>query len=353
MKSSRKPVNILIHTIVWLAYIFILVEVFSNRDTVEVAIQRVLILVIPQILLVYLNVFYYIPKFFNQKKYWEYGGIVLLSFILLYFYYRHFPDFTNQMIMRDEFGPRGRPPFGWRGGMMNPMRMRAIFNLTSAISIFLISTIIEVTRLATVKDKEAAKLRSENLNTELKFLKSQINPHFLFNALNNIYAMSMMQSKDAPKMILKLSDILRYNLYDGVQDRVPIEKEIRYIENYVSFQKLKDENIRNINVDFDGVDSNVMIAPLILIPFVENSFKHSKIEDVSKGWINIDLKTEDDKIIFKVSNSVPETEFKKDASGGIGLDNVKRRLELIYPKSYDLNIEESVNQFSVTLTIFL
>ena len=352
MKSSIKPLNILIHTIVWLAYISILVEVFSNRDSFEVAIQLVLILVIPQIFLVYLNVFYFIPKFFNQKKYWEYGGLVLLSFILLYFYYRHFPDFTNEMMIRDEFSPRGRPPFGGRGGIMNPMRMRAIFNLTSAISIFLISTIIEVARLAIIKDKEAAKLKSENLNTELKFLKSQINPHFLFNALNNIYAMSMMKSKDAPKMILKLSDILRYNLYDGIQERVPIEKEMRYIENYVSFQQLKDENIRNIHVDFEGVDGNVLIAPLILIPFVENSFKHSKIEDVSKGWINIDLKTRDGQIIFKISNSIPESEFKKDASGGIGLDNVKRRLELIYPKSYDLNIEGSDNQFSVTLTLF-
>jgi LytS/YehU family sensor histidine kinase len=204
-----------------------------------------------------------------------------------------------------------------------------------------------------VKDKEAAKLKSENLHTELKFLKSQINPHFLFNALNNIYAMSMMKSKDAPKMILKLSDILRYNLYDGIQDRVPIEKEMRYIENYVSFQKLKDENIRNIAVDFEGVDGNVMIAPLILIPFVENSFKHSKIEDVSKGWINIDLKTRDDKIIFKVTNSVPETEFKKDTSGGIGLENVKRRLELIYPQRYNLVLTEDGKQFSVTLTILL
>ena len=182
MNSSRKPLNIIIHSFVWLAYIFLLVEVYSSRDSFGVAIQRVTILVLPQIFLVYLNVFYLIPNFFNQKKYWEYGGLALLSFILLYFYYRHFPDFVSQMNIRDEFGPRGRPPFGWRGGMMNPRHMRAIFSLSSAISIFLISTIIEVARLAIIKDKEAAKLKSENLNTELKFLKSQINPHFLFNA---------------------------------------------------------------------------------------------------------------------------------------------------------------------------
>jgi len=351
MNSSKRPVNILIHAIVWLTYIFILVEVFSNRDTLEVAILRVLILVLPQILLVYLNIYFYIPKYFSQKKYWEYGGIVLLSFIILYFYYRHFPDFTDQQFPARGFGRTGKTPFGWRGMMPNPMRMRAIFNLSSTISVFLISTIIEVARLAIVKDKEAAKLKSENLNTELKFLKSQINPHFLFNALNNIYAMSMMNSKDAPKMILKLSDILRYNLYDGIQERVPLEKEIRYIENYVSFQKLKDDKIENINMDFDNVDGNIMIAPLILIPFVENSFKHSKIEDIANGWINIDLKTVGEKIVFSVTNSVPKIDFKKDTSKGIGLENVKRRLELIYPNKYDLHINEVENQFSVKLTI--
>jgi LytS/YehU family sensor histidine kinase len=160
-----------------------------------------------------------------------------------------------------------------------------------------------------------------------------------------------MQSKDAPKMILKLSDILRYNLYDGTQEMVPLEKEIRYIENYVSLHKLKDENIKNIHVNFSEVDGSVMIAPLILIPFVENSFKHSKIEDVNQGWIRIELKTLEDKISFRISNSIPESEFNKDLSGGIGLENVKRRLELIYPKRYELQISQESDKYSVELTI--
>jgi LytS/YehU family sensor histidine kinase len=154
-------------------------------------------------------------------------------------------------------------------------------------------------------------------------------------------------------MILKLSDILRYNLYDGIQDMVPLEKEIRYIENYISFQKLKDEKIININIDFTDVDESIMITPLILIPFIENSFKHSKIEDVSKGWIDIILKSDKEKIVFTVINSIPESDFRKDGSRGIGLENVKRRLELIYPDKHELHISEIENQFSVNLTIFL
>jgi len=351
MNARKHTLNILIHSIVWLAYFFLLMEMFSNRDTFVVALQKVLILMIPQILMVYLNVLYYIPVYFNKKKYWEYAVIVLMSFIVLYFYYRYFPEFTIQPAFRGEFGIRARPPFGWRARLMNPLRMGAIFSLSSAISLYLISTIIEVARLAIIKDKEAAKLKSENLYTELKFLKSQVNPHFLFNVLNNIYALTVMKSKDAPKMILKLSDILRYNLYDGTQEKVALEKEIEYIENYVSLQKLKDDNIKNILFNFTEADGQVMIAPLILIPFVENSFKHSKIEDVSKGWISIEIKTFDGRVFFKVSNSVPEEGFNKDHAGGIGLENVKRRLELIYPKRHELNISKIGNQFSVALTI--
>ena len=202
-------------------------------------------------------------------------------------------------------------------------------------------------RSTIVKDKETARLRSENLHTELKFLKSQVNPHFLFNALNNIYAMSVMQSKEAPQMILKLSDILRYNLYDGTQEKVPLEKEINYIENFISLQKLKDDEIQNIQVDFADVDGGLMIAPLILIPFVENSFKHSKIEDISKGWITMELKTTGNRIVFDLRNSIPALDHKKDKEGGIGLENVKRRLELIYPGRHSLDIEKKDDVFSV------
>lgn len=352
MRSVKNWIVIFVHAIVWLAYMFLLLEAFSNRDTFDVALEKVLVLVIPQIVLVYLNVFVLIPVFFNRKKYWEYGGLVLISFIILYFYYAYIPDLLHAHYnVRGEIGPKRPPPFGWREGFPNPIRLRAIFNLSSAISIFLISTIIEIARSTIVKDKETARLKSENLHTELKFLKSQINPHFLFNALNNIYAMSVMQSKEAPQMILKLSDILRYNLYDGTQEKLPLEKEIKYIENFISLQKLKDDKIQNIKVDFSGADGGLMIAPLILIPFVENSFKHSKIEDISKGWINMELKTSGNKIEFKVNNSIPDKNHKKDREGGIGLENVKRRLELIYPGRHVLVIDERNDLFSVKLNI--
>ena len=163
--------------------------------------------------------------------------------------------------------------------------------------------------------------------------------------------MSVMQSKEAPQMILKLSDILRYNLYDGTREKVPLEKEIKYIENFISLQKLKDDKIQNIKVDFSGADGGLMIAPLILIPFVENSFKHSKIEDISRGWINMELKTSGNGIEFMVTNSIPEKDHKKDREGGIGLENVKRRLELIYPGRYILEINEVNDLFSVKLNI--
>lgn len=351
MNTYRKPLTIVIHIVVWLAYMLLLIEVFSNRDTFEVAFRRVLFLILPQILLVYANVLLFIPGYFNRKRYLEYGAFVLGSFILIYIYYRYFPAMMNPYWLQEPAGMHGRLPLRGRGGMLEAFRMRAFFNMSSTVSIFLISSVIEIARLAIIKDKEAARLKSENLHTELKFLKSQVNPHFLFNALNNIYALSVMKSKEAPKMILRLSDILRYNLYDGVREKVPLEMEIRYIENYISLQKLKDEKITNIEFDAGNADGKMMISPLILISFVENSFKHSKIEDVDKSWVKIKLATEEEKIFFEISNSVPETAFSKDSSGGIGLENVNRRLELLYPDKHDLSIRQEKDQFIVTLTI--
>ena len=187
----------------------------------------------------------------------------------------------------------------------------------------------------------------------MKFLKSQINPHFLFNALNNIYTLSVLKSDDAPEHLLKLSGMLRYMLYDCNAERVLLSKEIEYLKNYIDLYKLKDSRGLNIRVDLDESRPGLVVAPLLFIPFIENAFKHSQIEDLDKGWIEIGLQTRDTGIDFKVSNSVPDRNFTKDASGGIGLSNVQRQLELLYPEKHELHISNRPTQFDVSLKIDL
>ncbi len=323
---------------------------FANRFPTDQAIIRSFSFLIPQMGLVYLNMELLIPRLFIKKRYVEYIFWILALFIitsvLLYV--------INEQLFFDEGGPRGqfrlrpdRPP------RFNPIRGMVFTNAMLTMAVVFLSSAYKTTQIALSKEKEAANLKSENLNSELKFLKSQINPHFLFNSLHNIYALSLLNSEKTPGMIVKLSDMLRYIIYDCNEEKVALKKEIDYIDNFISFQKLKDDEIKNIEVAVDVENENAMIEPMLFIPFIENSFKHSKIEDVESGWIKISLKTSRSEIYFEAINSLPEKTFTKDKVGGIGIDNVKRRLELLYPDRHDLDIVKSKSEFKVALKLLL
>ena len=150
---------------------------------------------------------------------------------------------------------------------------------------FVGSTLIELTLFANKKEKAAISIEKEKLDTEMKFLKSQINPHFLFNALNNIYSLTVIKSDKAPDNLMRLSEMLRYMLYDSNDGTVPLHKEIDYLENYVSLALLKDSRGLNVKVDLDKGHPDLRVVPLLFIPFVENAFKHSKIEDLNNGCL--------------------------------------------------------------------
>lgn len=204
-------------------------------------------------------------------------------------------------------------------------------------------------------DKKARKreidLTHQNIEFEMKFLKSQINPHFLFNALNNIYALSVIKSDRTPDMILKLSDMLRFTLYDSESQKVKVSREIDYIINFIEFQKLKMDSEPNIKLDTSNCNNELLIEPMLMIPFIENSFKHGNIENTKKGWLQVEIKTLGPILIFKVKNSLPAITINKDIVGGIGVENVRKRLDILYPNRYELNIETTENAFSIFMKI--
>ena len=304
--------------------------------------------------MVYLNMWVFVPLFLEKKKYLIYLLLCLLSIIAVYYLYEHFtqPDFERaSRAWRGHRPPQNSPnaPFL----RFDRPSFRGLINIFMSSSLLLFSSIIKMAQLAGVKEKEAAMLKSENLNSELKFLKSQINPHFLFNTLNNIYSLSIVKSDKTPDMIMKLSDMLRYILYEcSDKDKVPITKEVAYIRNYMDLQLLKDSEITNVHFE-EHIHENVPIAPMLLIPFIENSFKHSRIEDTKNGWITIRLEASRHSISFKIENSLPQTEYRKDKTGGIGIENARRRLELLYSGNYQLQIDKKENSYSVDLQIKL
>lgn len=228
---------------------------------------------------------------------------------------------------------------------------RFIFAGMLTIGVILMSTAIGVSQYAFKKEQEATLYKSEKIQAEIKFLKSQINPHFLFNALNNAYTLAYIKADEAPDVILKIADMLRYLIYECEADRVPVEKEVTYIKNYIDIQKIRLEKPERITVDWQVKNSKLLVAPMLFIPFIENSFKHSHIENAEAGSVDIEFRVDQKGICFSIKNSMPEKEFTKDQVGGIGLDNVKRRLELIYPGNYTLNISETASRFAVELNL--
>jgi two-component system LytT family sensor kinase len=348
--------TMLMHLLFWGGYLSLSVFVFSGREEIQRAFLISFILIIPQVVIAYINMELLIPRFFIKKKYWKYIGLVLLCFVGFYLFY----EFVLPVVFEKLGSPHHQSGRRWirenpetsGRSFFNPMRrMRMIYSFTQTLAIYFLSTAFKTSQIALKREKEASDLKSENLNSELKFLRSQINPHFLFNALNNIYTLSILKSDKTPDNILKLSDMLRYIIYDCNANRVPLEKEINYINNYIDLQKLKDDQITNIEVSFENIYPQCMIAPMVFIPFIENSFKHSKIEDIKHGWIKLKIENTATELIFSIHNSLPKEEYTKDKVGGVGLENVKRRLELLYPDKHHLKIAETKSEFSVELKI--
>ncbi|MEL6989342.1 MAG: sensor histidine kinase, partial [Bacteroidota bacterium] len=198
-------------------------------------------------------------------------------------------------------------------------------------------------------------LQTQNMQSELNFLKSQINPHFLFNTLNNLYALTLKKSDQAPEIVLKLSEMMRYMLYECNEPKVMLSKEVHYMENYLELEKIRQGPHSEINLEVNGDPGDKMIAPLMFIPFLENSFKHGLNSSITEGYVEAVLNIEEDNVHFHIENSkapsMPRQIHKK--SGGIGLVNVKRRLNILYPERYDLTLSDSPNAYRVDLKIDL
>ena len=199
--------------------------------------------------------------------------------------------------------------------------------------------------------KKMAEVAKEKAEAELNFLKSQINPHFLFNSLNSVYFLIDRQNIEAREALNKFSDMLRYQLYECNDDKIPIEKEINYLKDYVALQKLRRETYDDVQFTCSENVKGFSIEPLLLIPFVENSFKHlSHFSHGKKNLIRISADRANGEFNFSVINSIDYTSTKKPV-GGIGLKNAKRRLELLYNGKHDLEINETGDLFKVALKI--
>jgi LytS/YehU family sensor histidine kinase len=296
---------------------------------------------IVNIALFYSNYLLILPTFLDRKKYLWCGlsmvfVVLVFAFIkcgLAYYFY-------------DVIIVRGNEA---RKYVMNFWEYFSSVVMVSCFFIFL-STILKFIIDWFHNEKIKSNLENEKLISELAFLKSQINPHFLFNSLNNIYSLAYQRSEKTPEAVLKLSEIMRYMLYESNENKVSLDDEIRYLKNYIELQKLRFKDKAYIKFEIDGETGQKKITPLVLISFVENAFKHGLPTD-KENPITIILNVTSDKLFFQVINK--KSNQNKDETGGIGLQNVKRRLDLLYKGGYRLHIEDDEEIYNCELYLNL
>ena len=195
-------------------------------------------------------------------------------------------------------------------------------------------------------------LKQEKTAAELELLKSQVQPHFIFNTLNSIYAEAFKKSPETAEQIIKLSNLIEYTLYDSKKEKVGLEDELKYIRNYVDLQKIRIGEKVDISLNIYDNISNILIPPLLLLPIVENCFKHGVNNSIEPSWLRIDISANGNVLIVKAENSVePDTKSHNLQNGGLGLKNVERRLELLYPDKHDFKTYSEANSFLVVLKL--
>lgn len=332
---GRKTVS---HTAFWVLVFLLLVSLDGTNQGPFFTFILELINVVFFAGVVYFNLLYLVPKFLTEKFLTYCFFLILLVTIItpikifiIFMLFSYFPE-AQAKLVTDQY---------W------------LF-----LSTFLIaggSTVFKIVTDWLKYQRDRKELQTRTMQSELKFLKSQINPHFLFNTLNNLYALTLKKSDKAPEIVIKLSEMMRYMLYECNEKRVLLSKEVNYLRNYLDLEKLRQG--KNVKIDFhvNGHIGDQRIAPLMFIPFLENSFKHGLHNQISQGFVNIVMEVSDRKVHFFIENSKAETLPAQThrRSGGIGLVNVKRRLNLLYPEHYQLNIHDNPKTYSIELDIEL
>jgi two-component system, LytTR family, sensor kinase len=325
------------HIIFWIFVAILVTLLGAKQGNFLFVLSNELINVFFYGILVYFNLNYLVKHYLYKNKFFIYATLMILAAVIItpikavvfYMKFTHYPLTRNELIQN--------------------------LNWYFLLHVFVagVSTVIKIIADWARQMRERQELENQTMQSELRFLKSQINPHFLFNTLNNLYALTLKKSDDAPEIVIKLSEMMRYMLYDCNEKQVLLSKEIEYLQNYLDLERLRQHKTTDIQFDVIGDIGQQTIAPLLFIPFLENSFKHGITNALEASFIHIRLTARGNQVEFDIENSrpaqLPSTGMKR--SGGIGLVNVKRRLQLLYPEAYQLDIQENPDTYHVTLKI--
>lgn len=279
-----------------------------------------------------------VPRLFMKKRYWQFG----LSIVVISFVWPPLPIYLSNLIYVEFFDT-------------SPEDLDEPFDTALVIVMMVImgiTILVNIIYRSIKQQGKVNKMENERLVTELSLLRNQISPHFFFNTLNNLYAMSLDQSKETPGVILKLSEMMRYTIYECNGTHVPVSKEVQYLENYIDLQQIRHHRKSTIEfLKYLGED-DVEICPMVLIVFLENAFKHGVDGAEGEAFVKLQLETSHNMLRFRIENSIAPARSIYEP-GGIGLENARKRLDLIYGTQYSLDVSKADNIFCVDLTIDL
>jgi len=354
--SAQRNQRIKRHVVLWVVCYIFLVITYPPRGAgtangidadgvinfYEMVLIRAFVHLLCQMIFCYPLMYFLMPEFFWKKKYFQFICLFLLLWVVVSFFrYAAFTYAYNPIMQELNL-------------FVNPAPMVVINSITQTINgpafIAFIFISLKFFKDWQQKQKDNFNLQKENTNAEMQLLKAQIHPHFLFNTLNNIYSFTLNKSPQAKDIVKKLEDMLHYMIEECERPLVPVKNEIKIIQDYFDLERIRYGSRLDMQVEITGDCNNKTITPLLMIPFVENSFKHGTSKILRDPWIKLFIQADENLLHFTLANSKPADEII-NGKGGIGLNNVKKRLELLYPSNHLLTIESTVNTFTVNMQI--
>ena len=339
----------------WLfqAFLYSFVVINSSTsywDRLPMSMVESLIFLSCHIFLSYSLMYFVIPRFLLKQKYWHTAGWTALLFLLT----AVLSALLNYLVitpLRDliAVGYCTWPKLNFNFNIFLPL----LAGLRGAITIGGIAAAIKLMKYWYVKEQRNLQLQKENVESQLQLLKAQVHPHFLFNTLNNIYSYTQNTSPVASKLVTGLSDMLRFILYEGNQPLVPLSKELKMVEDYINLEKIRYGNKLECHLEIPTSTYDLHIAPLLLLPLVENCFKHGTSDMLEHPWINLEVTIQGKEMQMKLMNGKPHSPRKEEQSSGIGIRNVIKRLNLIYPGKHEFVITSDQDVYIVNLKIEL
>lgn len=339
---QKPPVlRVLMHVGFWLFWLFrTFYDIVSLYGWGAGELLFMLVYAATQIPMMYFHLYVLVPQLLNKRRYVMYA----VSTVALVFAYSYVNYYLLTLI------PESISSIGLVDYIS---QLNSQYDIIEGFFTLVITYSIKYAGQVRSTQTRLLQLQRDNLTLELNALKAQINPHFLFNTLNNIYSLALRKSDKTADMVLRLSDMMRYVLYECNSGAVVLEREIEFVSNYVELERIRHGNHVSINYSMTGEAGDKRIEPLLLIPIVENSFKHGINAQMENSFVDIRLEVVNGTLTLAVENSVPQKGSMLKEKGGIGLDNVKKRLELIYPHNHFLQIQSLKDRYKVDLQLNL